>query len=196
MITAKLLRIFNKYRALIAKRHKNAPNGGRGIGPGKKWRLKSVRSKNRVLDFYIVNGRWPKRTAKTKRERSLGAKFENFISKESIVYDSTLRRIVMATGRRSNHKRKHDISGFKQEIIDFLKTHGRVPMTSYKYEKIPGEARLRHKLDYYTQERNDMSFLGVVYDYDKCHLSKIPSKFRPFLNRNLETDKPLIRIVK
>lgn len=153
------------------------------------------RTKNKVLDFYVKNGRWPSRNSSKAAERRLGATFENYTSKESGTYDSAFRDIVVATGRVSNNKRKHNVDGFKQEILDFIQEHGRAP-TTYAGAKIEGEGRLRQKLDYYTLKNNDMTLLGKVYETDKCHRSGIPAKFRPVINEAIgNVSKPLIRLV-
>lgn len=52
---------------------------------------KSVRTKNRILDFFLKNGYWPSRLGKRKTESALGTRFENYISKESGSYDKDLR---------------------------------------------------------------------------------------------------------
>ena len=157
--------------------------------------LRGNKSKNKVLDFYLANNRWPNCRSKSIYERKLGRRFENFVSKEAASYDPHFRRIVMATGRVSNNKRKHNVEGFKKEILEFLNTHGRVPCPSYNHEIFEGEARLRHRLDYYTNQKNDMTLLGKIYDVDKCHKSGIPSKFRKIINESLNVEKPLIRLV-
>jgi hypothetical protein len=188
-LSAKTARIFDKYRALIKSRVAKTNNKYRSFV------VRGNRSKNSILTFYLTNGRWPNRKAEGKRERDLGQRFENFIAKESGSYDPQLRRIVMALGRKSNHKRKHDVQGFKKEILAFIKEHGRVPSTSYQYQTNEGEARLRHKLDYYTQKKKDMTLLGKIYETDKCHLSGIPVKYRKLINESLDVEKPLIRLV-
>ena len=142
----------------------------------------------------MKNNRWPNRRSKNKAERKLGQVFENFVSKEAASYDSRMRRIAMTTGRTTNNKRKHNVNGFKEEILDFIKTYGRTPMR-YRGETIEGEGSLRSKLDRYTLTLKDMTFLSKVYNADPCHRSGIPSKFRPIINKALETEKPLIRLV-
>lgn len=160
---------------------------------------KGIRSKIAVCDFFLKNNYWPNRAyGSTKRERQLGTRFENFVSKEAASYDKAFRSVAFQTGRKTNHKRKHNVKAFKQEILDFIEKHGRVPMTSYEYQLIPGEATLRHKLDYYTRKRGDMTFLGKVYAGDKCHKSGVPSKLRSVINSALEDariETPLIRLV-
>ena len=74
--------------------------------------------------------------------------------------------------------------------------NNRVPTTSRKHELIKGEATLRNRLEYYTKDKNDMTFLGKIYAVDKCHLSGIPAKYRPIINEALDVEKPLIRLVK
>lgn len=187
VVRNKLYGLLDKYRALIKKKSKN------GFYKGQT--KKSVAKKNKILDFYLSKNRWPKRNGSTAKERTLAMAFENYLSKESGTYDANFRRIVMSTGRKSNNKRKHDIAGFKQEIIAFMKEHGRVPSTSYKYQTFEGEARLRHKLDFYTIEKNDMTFLGIVYEHDKCHKSGIPVKYRALINKSLDVERPLVRLV-
>jgi hypothetical protein len=187
VVRNKFYSILDKYRSFIKKKVE------KGFYRGQT--RKGLKKKNKILDFYLSNNRWPKRNGATDTERTLATAFENYLSKESGTYDAKLRRIVMATGRKSNHKRKHDIAGYKKEIIAFMKEHGRVPSTSYKYQTFEGEARLRHKLDFYTVEKNDMTFLGVVYGYDKCHKSGIPAKYRALINKSLDVEKPLVRLV-
>lgn len=156
---------------------------------------RSIRSKNKVLDFFLGNGYWPSRLSKSKKERVLAARFENYISKENLCFDQELRDLSLATGRTTNNKRKHDVDGHKKEILEFLKTHNRAPSTSYGYSLIDGEARLRHKLDYYTLDKNDMTLLGKVYEVDKCHRSGIAAKYRAIINQSLDVEKPLIRLI-
>lgn len=178
-------RLVNTYRGTLTFKLKTA-NGQNSRG---------YRSKIRVLDFYLKNGFWPSRAyAATKTERSLGTKFGNYVAKTSPCYDASFRAVAMATGRTSNHKRPHNVKAFKQEILDFIKTHGRVP-TTRSGETVEGEGCLRNKLDYYTKQGNDMTLLGKVYEGDKCHKSGIPAKFRALINESLDTDKPLIRLV-
>jgi hypothetical protein len=193
----KVYRIFEKYRNKLKSDVKAIPTGeGAGIGQNtKKVRAKGARSKNRILDFFLANGRWPDRVTDSKRERQLGTRFENFIAKTSPSYDPTLRRIARALGRGTNNKRPHNVVGFKEEIMVFVKEHGRVPTTKAG-EKIAGEGTLRNKLDYYTKQGNDMTLLGMVYKEDPCHRSGIPMRFRPYINQQLDVTKPLIRLVK
>jgi hypothetical protein len=185
---AKTKRIFAKYRKLIKTREIK----GQYLGSVRN----GNRTKNRILDFYEKHGRWPHRKSEKIIERKLGQRFENFVAKATLTYDPQFRRIVMALGRKSNNKRAHDVKGYKQEILNFIKEHGRVPSTSYEYQPTAGEARLRHKLDYYTQECNDMTLLGAVYAVDKCHKSGVPMKYRQKINQALSDEaKPLIRTV-
>lgn len=156
--------------------------------------FKTVSKKKAILRFFTVHGRWPKRTSSDQYECKLGTSFENYLSKKSGNYDRAFRRVAMASGRVSNHKRPHDPAQFKQDILDFLAKNGRVPLTSYSIDRV--EARLRNKLDYYTKKKHDMSLLGKIYEVDKCHLSGIPTRFRKFLNGQLDVEKPLIRLVK
>jgi hypothetical protein len=179
-------KVIENYRLLLKKRTKESRCKG-------KVRIGN-RSKNRILDFYLKNKRWPDRKSDNKRERTLGTRFENYLSKTSLTYDSAFRGIVLATGRKASGKRKHDIEGFKKEILAFVETNGRVPSTSYEYQTTEGEARLRHKLDYYTRKKNDTTLLGMIYETDKCHLSHIPMKYRAIINRSLNVEKPLIRL--
>jgi len=193
----KVYRIFEKYRNKLKNDLKGIPAGA-GIGRGQNVRklvAKGNRSKNRILDFFLANGRWPDRISDSKRERGLGTRFENFIAKTSLSYDPTLRRIARALGRKTNNKRRHNVAGFKEEIVAFVKEHGRAP-TTRSGEIVPGEGTLRNKLDYYTKQGNDMTLLGIVYKEDPCHRSGIPARFRPFLNQQLDVTKPLIRLVK
>lgn len=199
-MNTKLQRIFARYRDLLVKRVKDYKYG-KGAGNGKTLDAKNrIRqgnvSKNRILAFYEANGRWPSRLSDSKRERTLGYRFENYCSKEAAGYDAQFRRIAMVSGRKTNNKRKHNVKAFKAEIIEFIQTNGRVP-TTLTGEKIQGEGRLRAKLDYYTQEANDMTFLGEVYSLDKCHKSGIPARFRPLINQALEeVEKPLVRMAQ
>jgi hypothetical protein len=183
----KFYRLIDKYRALLKVRVAKSECKGMTI--------KGNRTKNRILDFFLTENRWPDRKSTKKREQALGQRFENYVSKQAASYDPQFRRIVMLTGRKSNHKRKHDVQGFKKEILAFIKEHGRVPSTSYQYQTNEGEARLRHKLDYYTQTKKDMTLLGKIYETDKCHLSGIPVKYRKLINESLDVEKPLIRLV-
>lgn len=190
VVKNKWIVIFNEYRKNLKEKFIN-----KSIDKGRSQIVIGNRSKNRCLDFFLKNNRWPSRLSSLKRERQLAQKFENYTSKQNPSYDAKLRDIVMSTGRVSNNKRNHNVSEFKKEIIAFLKEHGRVPSTSREYETIEGEARLRNKLDYYTKEKNDMTLLGKIYETDKCHLSGIPSKYRKIINESLDVDKPLIRMV-
>jgi hypothetical protein len=159
---------------------------------------KGYRSKIQVCDFFLKNNHWPNRFGSTATERRLGTRFENFVSKESGSYDGDFRSVAFATGRKSNHKRKHNKKEFKRQILEFIEKHGRVPST-YSGATLDGEGTLRSKLDYYTQRNKDMTFLGQVYGLDKCHLSGILSKYRPLINNLLEENRleePLIRQVK
>lgn len=195
----KIYRIFEKYRNQLRAKFKAFPKGGPGSGKGSSAGRaafkRGMATKGRCLDFFLRTGAWPSRLSESKLEVKLAQRFENFISKTAGSYDPTLRRIVMATGRKSNNKRRHDVAGFKQEILDFVKEHGRVP-TTRSGETIPGEGTLRNKLDYYTKQGNDMTLLGLVYKEDPCHRSGIPMRFRPLLNQQLDVTKPLIRLVK
>jgi hypothetical protein len=156
--------------------------------------LKGNKSKNKVLDFYLENNRWPNCRNGSVYERKLGRRFENYVSKEAASYDPHFRRIAMASGRTTNNKRKHDIEGFKKEILTFIETHGRSPMR-YQDQTVEGEGNLRSKLDRYTLTLGDMTFLGKVYSSDPCHRSGIPAKYRPIINKALDVEKPLIRLV-
>lgn len=171
-----------RYRDFLNARQKLSGNGAT---------LRGVKTKNRVLDFYLKNGRWPNRRATNKREKTLATCFENYVSKEAASYDPHFRRLAMAAGRGTNNKRKHDIPGNKKKILEFIKTNGRTPSIDVKEEKA-----LRHKLNYYTQEKNDMTFLGEVYEVDKCHRSGIYGKYRKIINEALaDSTAPLIRLV-
>lgn len=187
VVRNKLYRVIETYRALLKSKHNKAPH---------KLTLKSNKSKNQILDFYLKHGRFPYKKAKNKTERILGLRFENFVSKVSRSYDPHFRRLAFSTGlRNTNLKRRHNVKEFKQEILQFVKEHKRVPSPSYQYETIEGEARLRNKLDYYTKECNDMTLLGQVYKVDKCHRSGIAGKFRRTINEALKINKPLVRVV-
>ena len=193
----KVYRIFEKYRNKIKADLKAIPKG-EGAGRGRntrKMQARGVRSKNQILDFFLKNGSWPTRLSDSKVERRLAQRFENYVAKTAKTYDPTFRLIARALGRKTNGKRPHNVVGFKEEIMAFLKEHGRVPATR-SGEKIPGEATLRNKLDYYTKQGNDMTLLGMVYKEDPCHRSGIPSRLRPFINAQLDVTKPLIRLVK
>jgi hypothetical protein len=186
VVRNKLYKIFDKYRELLKTRYEKSNHHERI--------LKGNRTKNKILDFYIANNHWPSRLSTNKVERALGTAFENLVSKKSRAFDRQLRRIIMMTGRTTNNKRPHDIQGSKKQILEFIKTHGHTPK-SYDCQTIEGEGNLRSKLDRYTLTLGDMSFLGQVYGYDKCHRSGIPSKFRSIINEALNTEKPLIRMV-
>jgi hypothetical protein len=183
VIRNKLYRIIEKYRSLLKIR--KYKNGRLKIGN---------RSKNLVLDFYLKNNRWPSRLSPNKREKRLAQRFENYISKESLSFDPNFRRIAMVTGRTTNNKRKHDIEGFKREILEFIKDNGRAPIR-YSAEVIEGEGNLRSKLDRYTLTLKDMTFLGKIYELDRCHRSGIPYRFRAIINEALDVEKPLIRLI-
>lgn len=198
-VSFKIYKLFDRYRNLLRKQLAAFPKGGmgsgKGGGAGRTNFKRGVRSKNRIMDFYLKNERFPRRDATSKIERELAQRFENYVSKAAGSYDVNLRRIALALGRKPTGKRKHDVAGFKKQIMEFIKENGRVPSTA-SGEKIPGEGNLRHKLDYYTKNCNDMTLLGMVYKEDPCHCSGIPMKFRPFLNQQLDVSKPLIRLVK
>lgn len=157
-----------------------------------KWVKKGLRTKNRVLNFFDKNSRWPSRLGKTKAEQKLGASFENYVSKESGSYDPNFRNLAMNNGRKTNNKRKHNVKGFKKDILSFIKENGRTPSSRGPIE----ETLLRRKLDHYTYVNNDMTLLGKVYALDPCHKSGIPSKFRKLINESLDVSKPLVRLVK
>lgn len=183
VVQNKLYRIIEKYRSLL--KTKSDKNDTMKMG---------IKSKNLVLDFFLKNNRWPSRLSKNKREKRLGVRFENYVSKESGSFDANFRRIALVTGRTTNNKRKHDIAGFKKEILEFIETNGRAPM-AYQNETIEGEGNLRNKLNRYTLTLKDMTFLGKVYELDRCHKSGIPAKFRAIINEALDVEKPLIRLV-
>lgn len=185
VVRNKLYRIIDKYRVILQSRYEKT--GYKSIRNGNE-------TKNKILDFYLKNHRWPSRRSSSKLEKALGTRFENFISKKSRSYDAAFRRLARATGRNTNNKRSHDVKGYKKAILEFIKNNGRVP-TTYSGEMIEGEAKLRGKLDYYTLRSNDMTFLGQVYDRDKCHRSGIPVKYRAIINETLNVKKPLIRMV-
>lgn len=185
VVRNKVFRVINKFRSILGKRKSETTN---------KMSLRGIRSKEKVLNFFTKNNRWPSRLGRLKSERSLGTKFENYVSKESPLYDANFRRLAMATGRTTNNKRKHDVQGFKKKILEFVKEHGRAPM-SYSREKFEGEGNLRAKLDRYTLTNKDMTFLGEVYAADPCHKSGIPGKYRAIINEALTVSKPLIRLV-
>lgn len=187
-----IVRILAKFKKLLQTRMDKRKTAGDRTSQLRR----ANRSKRRILKFFVENGRWPNRRGTNVSETKMGTLFENYMSKESLSYDSTFRRIAMATGRKTNNKRAHNIQGFREEIIAFVKENGRVPSTSYEYQKLEGEACLRHKLDYYTKKRKDMSLLGIVYASDPCHLSGIPVKYRPLINQFLMVEKPLCRIIR
>lgn len=203
----KVFRLLDKYLARPIPTEKVTVKATTAIINGKKFkrsgttrlspaiRRSGVVLRQQIVAFYKSNGRWPKRTAASKYERKLGTRFENLISKECSQYDKDLRRIVMATGRKSNYKRKHAVKEGKQEIIDFINKYGRAPTNKSCNETVEGEHLLRCKLDYYTQVKNDMTLLGKVYEIDKCHLSGIPMKFRAIINEQLDVEKPLKNLV-
>lgn len=181
----KLKKIFERYKRLITKK----AGGHKAIRKGNI-------TKRRILRFYEKNKRWPNRTSTCEIESLLGSRFENFVSPTAPAYDYRLRRIALVSGRKASGKRKHNIQEFKKEIISFVEIYGRVP-ARYKNQKIEGEGRLRAKLEYYTKECGDMTFLSKIYSADKCHRSGIPLKYRPLINRNLdELEKPLVRLTK
>jgi hypothetical protein len=186
VVRNKLYRIIDKYHGLLMNKYRKT---------GSKNTLKTNRIKNKILDFYLKNNRWPNRRSLNKNEKRLASKFENYISKENGCYDPSFRRIVMSTGRKSNNKRKHDRKALKREIIDFIVKYGHVPNRYNRPHEIEGESKLRGNLDRYTGEYGDMGFLGQVYSLDPCHRSGIPLKFRPLINKSLDVDKPLIRMV-
>ena len=187
VVRNKLYRIFDKYRKLLKiKANKSQCHG---------MTLKGNNTKNKILDFYISNNCWPNRRSVSKREKKLGQKFENFMSKESGSYDSHFRRLVMLTGRKSNNKRSHDRKVLKKEILDFIMKYGRVPNYYGNRQEIGGESKLRSNLNRYTLEYGDMTFLGEVYSLDPCHRSGIPSKYRAIINESLIVEKPLIRLI-
>ena len=179
----KLYRIFDKYRALLKSKQEKSKNALTYL---------ANKSKNKILDFYEKNGRWPNRRSEKIIERLLGQRFENYVSKESGSYDPHFRRLAFVTGRTTNNKRKHDVKGFKKEILDFMAANGRTPAIRSSCQE---ENNLRQKLNYYTREKHDMTFLGKVYEADKCHKSGIKGKFRPLINAALDVKKPLIRLV-
>ena len=184
VIRNKFYRIIDKYRDLLVKRYEKTKH---------KTILRGNRTKNKILDFYLKNNRWPNRRSKNKTESRLGAKFENYVSKENFCYDPSFRRIVMSTGRKSNNKRKHDRKALKKEILDFIEVNGHVPRGYGQGDK--GEGKIRQNLYTYTSKYGDTTFLGKVYALDPCHRSGIPMKFRALINKSLDTDKPLIRMI-
>ena len=194
-MSLKIHRKYLKARRIVKKYQDKLQRDFKLVKTGKIQALRIFRSKNRCLNFFLKNNKWPKRNGETVTERTLATRLENYLAKTSLTYDYSLRRIVIAFGRKSNHKRKHDVQGFKTEILNFLAEHGRAPTTK-SGEVIPGEGNLRHKLDYYTKQGNDMTFLGLVYKEDPCHRSGIPMRFRRILNQQLSVEKPLIRLVK
>jgi hypothetical protein len=187
VVRNKFYRIMDKYRSLLIKRYRKT---------GNKTTLKTNRVKNKILDFYLKNNRWPNRRSKNKNEKRLGSQFENYISKQNGCYDPSFRRITMFTGRKSNNKRKHDRKVLKKEILEFIEKYGRVPNRYDRPQEVNGESKLRSNLDRYTQKYNDKKFLGEIYSLDPCHRSGIPMKFRPLINNALDVDKPLIRMFK
>lgn len=195
VVRNKIYLIIEEYRELLKNRVKQkiANKNLRGLNLV----IGGNKSKNNILDFFLKYNRWPSRCKPVnKYEYRLSLKFENFIAKQSGSYDLEFRKLAMLSGRKTNHKRKHNIEEFKKQIVDFLEKHGRAPSTSYEYQIIEGEACLRQKLDYYTQNKNDMTFLSIVYKHDKCHKSGIPAKYRKILNEYLDIEKPLIRLIK
>ncbi len=186
VVKNKMFKVVTTYKNILSRRLLETTN---------KLTRQMIGNKKEALDFFLQSGRWPSRLGKTQKERRVGARFENYISKESKMYDKNLRKIAMATGRTTNNKRKHDIRNSKKEILNFIKENGRVPCTLKAYEQVEGERLLRHKLDYYTNHNNDMAFLGQVYGLDPCHKSGIPGKYRPIINKALNVDTPLIRLV-
>ncbi len=157
---------------------------------------KTNKYKNQSVDFFLKNNRWPSRLSLGVSERKLAVRFENYISVKSPQCDSVLRSLVMATGRTSNNKRSHNVQAFKNDILAFMEENGRAPATGSGPDFSLEEKRLRQKLDYYTTNANDMSFLGQVYDLDQLHRSGIPMKYRAILNDQLNLSKPLVRLVK
>ena len=184
VVRNKLYRVIDKYRKYLENKSKNITS-----------KITS-NNKYKILDFYIKYSKWPKRSSDSRKEVKLAQKFENYISKESKSYDSKLRTIVLFTGRVTNNKRKHDIEGFKEEILNFMNKHGRAPYDKYGEELIEGEASLAHKMHYYVKDKNDTSFLGKIYELDRCYRSGIARKYRPIINASLDTEKPLIRLIK
>ena len=185
VVRNKSRQVAEKFAKILEKRFFGASNGNK----------KSIRSKLRVLDFFKLNGVWPSRLSENKKERTLGVRFENYVSKESRLFDRNFRRLALATGRKTNNKRKHNVQENKKLILEFIKEHGRVPCVHTKHERIKGEHFLRSRLDNYTNDRNDMTLLGQVYDLDPCHKSGIPNKYRSIINKSLDVEKPLIRLV-
>jgi hypothetical protein len=188
----KFHRILDKYRTLLKTRVKRAKT--KKTTGGLHYILKGNVTKNKILDFYLKTNRWPSRLSKNGSEKTLGHRFENYVSKEAGSYDAQLRRIVMTAGRKTNNKRKHNVTKHKADIVEFMKKYGRAPITHRRFAKIEGESLLRSRLDYYTNEKKDMALLGKVYEQDKCHRSGIPSRFRPIINEALKTSRPLIRL--
>lgn len=186
----KVNKLFTEYRKTIRQRWLDAAIARKQI-------LKGNRTKLRILAFYERNGRWPNRqNGLTENERNLGTRFENFISKKAGAYDPDLRKISIALGRKASGKKEHNVVKFKNDILNFLAEHGRVPSTSYEHETIDGEANLRRKLDYYTVNCKDMTLLGQVYSVDKCHKSGIPAKYRKIINESIDVEKPLVRLTQ
>ena len=187
VVRNKFYRIIDRYRKYLAEKYRKT---------GYKTTLKTNKAKNKILDFYLKNNRWPKHNGQTKTERNLACRFENYIARGgSPQFDANLRRIVMSTGRKSNNKRKHDRKTLKREILDFIVKYGHVPNNYNRPHEIEGEGKLRVNLDRYTGKYGDMGFLGQVYSLDPCHRSGIPLKFRPLINKSLDVDKPLVRMV-
>lgn len=185
VVQNKANRVVRKFRDTVVKQLLGASAAKKQV----------IRKKVKILEFFLKNGQWPSRKAKSRIESRLGAIFENLVCKSYPSHDKNLRRISLATGRAVNNKRKHDVAGFKKEILAFVKEHNRVPSTNRENELTEGEARLRHRLDYYTNNCNDMTLLGQVYDGDPCHRSGIPAKYRAIINEALTVKKPLIRLV-
>lgn len=185
----KLGKILQRYLDLLDLRKKRSRNKKGNFGSG-------YNSKIRLIAFYNKNGEWPSKRSPYVLDKQLAVRLENYVSKASKMYDPVLRLIVLATGRKPSFKRKHNVQLFKQEILQFVETHNRAPTTHAINELVPGEAKLRQKLDYYTKNRNDMGLMGKVYAIDKCHRSGIPARFRSIINEALDVEKPLIRLVK
>jgi hypothetical protein len=179
------VKLISQFKALLDRRLLGADKSGK----------KALRSKHSILDFFLKNERWPSRLSRYKNEKSLGYRFENFMSKESASFDPEFRKLVMANGRKTNNKRKHKVKQFKKDIIAFMEEHGRAPATHRAYEATEGESLLRSRLDYYTEKCNDTTLLGEVYSLDPCHKSGIPLKYRALINKDLNVQKPLIRLV-
>lgn len=187
VIRNKLYNLLDKYKNHIKQKHEEVNTTSSSM---------TYRSKIKIIKFYLKHNRWPSRNSKNRYEKTLGTRFENFVSKQCSSYDTSLRRIAMVTGRTTNNKRKHNVKEFKKDIVEFLKIHNRVPSNCRNKNAQKGESTLRCKLDYYTKKNNDMTLLGKVYEYDKCHRTGIPAKYRALINTNIIVDKPLIRLVK